>query len=147
MGNWREVAARALAEQGEAAPAVDRYGLEADLHRNLSRLANLSPPAKLSADSNWREVVQDALRIAREGWAATALSLGWTVADLYGVGERDSWDFEGLAAWLRGRRIVALDERICLAGEVRPWDIFERGGPCRGRMPVVVPVMLWDFGR
>lgn len=147
MASWRDVAAAVLAEEPSAGPVIDRYGLSPDLYASLARLAKLPPPPKLSQDSNWPEVVSDALRIAREGWAAVALSLGWTVADLFGVGQRDSWDFEGLATWLRGRQIVALDERICLAGDAKPLAIFERGGPRHGRMPVVVPVMIWEFGR
>ncbi|MDY7525854.1 hypothetical protein [Sphingomonas sp. 10B4] len=147
MAGWREVAAKALAAGGEAAPVRDLYGLDVELYRNLSRLASLSPPAKIENAENWRRVVRDAQRLAREGWTATALSLGWTVADLYGVGARDDWDFQGLAIWVQGRKIVALDDRVCLAGDERPLDVFEKGGPRHGRMPVVTPVMLWDFGR
>ncbi|WP_010162585.1 hypothetical protein [Sphingomonas sp. PAMC 26617] len=154
MAGWREVAAKALAAQaGEAgtdtspAPVIDRYGLDADLYRNLSRLSSLPPPAKIEKADNWREVVQDAQRLARDGWAASALALGWTVGDLFGVGARDSWDFEGLAVWLAGRSVTLLDERLCVAGDGINRGVFVRNGPQHGVQPSVVPVMLWEFGR
>ena len=147
MASWRDVAAEVLAEERPAEAALDRYGLEPALYSSLARLAKMPPPPKLAHDSNWPQVVSDALRIAREGWAAVALSLGWNEGDLFGVGARDSWDFEGLAVWLDGRPIVALDNRICLAGDGKPWAVFERGGARHGTMPAVVPVMVWEFGR
>lgn len=147
MTSWRDVAAAVLAEEPSAAPTVDRYGLSPELYASLARLAKLPPPPKLSPGSYWSEIVSDAQRIAREGWASSALSLGWMVADLYGVGARDDWDFQGLAVWLAGRQIVALDDRLCIAGVAKSRGIFERGGLRHGRLPVVVPVMLWEFGR
>ena len=68
---------------------------------------------------------------------------------MFGIGPRDDWDFQGLAVWLEGRRIVMLDsQRVIVAG--KPGDYrssFERGGPRHGTQPTITPVMLWEFGR
>jgi hypothetical protein len=155
VADWREAAAKALAAQaggsdgGSLVPTtpIALYGLESDLYRDISRLGSLPLPNRLQNADNWREVVKDAQRLAREGWASSALALGWTVADLYGIGAQDSWDFEGLAVWLAGRPVVMLDERVCVAGEGASRGVFVRGGPQHGTQPTVVPVMLWEFGR
>ena len=108
----------------------------------------MPPPRKLEKAGNWRGVITDALTIAREGWVAQAIALGWNAGDLFGVGPRDDWDFQGLAVWLGGSSIVLLDERKAVAidgnGERR---YFVRGGMRHGTHPSIEPVMLWDFGR
>lgn len=146
--SWREMAAQTLPDATEPAAPAD-YGLDAELVANLRRLRLMLPPAKIERAENWRAVVADALTIAREGWAATALALGWTASDLFGVGPVDSWDFEGLAVWLRGRRIVLLDDRRAVVegdgGDYR--STFIRGGMQHGTHPTIEPVMLWEFGR
>jgi hypothetical protein len=118
--------------------------LAADLHR----LGGLPAPNGLEKAGNWRGVVADALTIAREGWAAKALALGWNAGDLFGIGPWDDWDFQGLAVWLDGCRMALLDERravaVNAAGDRR---YFVRGGPRHGTHPTISPVMLWDFGR
>lgn len=153
--DWREAAAKALAAQAGGSdgglpaptPPIALYGLESGLYREISRLGSLSLPSRIQNAENWREVVRDAQRLARDGWASSALALGWTVADLYGVSSRDSWDFEGLAVWLAGRPVVMLDERVCIAGGGINRGLFQRGGPQHGTQPTIVPVMLWEFGR
>lgn len=150
MGSWREVAAAARQQQGEqSAPPIDSFGLPDALATALRRLEHMPPPRKLETPANWRGVVNDALTIARDGWAAKAMALGWSAGDLFGIGPRDDWDFEGVAVWIDGRRIAVLDEARIIATDARGdrRGVFVRGGAQHGKMPTITPVMLWDFGR
>lgn len=148
MGSWRDVAAAAQQQTPQRAPTIENFGLPDNLAAALRRLETLPPPRKIENAEVWRRVVADALRIARDRWAAKALAMGWTAGDIFGVGPRDDWDFQGLAAWLDGMRIVMLDDTQAIstndAGKNR---YFIRGGMRHGTHPTVVPVMLWDFGR
>jgi hypothetical protein len=151
MGSWRDVAAAVAQRQLPEANsvAVENFGLPDDLAAALRRLETLPPPRKVERAANWRGVVADAMTIARDRWAAKAMALGWTAGDLFGIGPRDDWDFQGLAVWLEGRRIVLLDDKQAIvAGD--PGDhrsAFVRGGMRHGTHPTIVPVMLWEFGR
>ena len=107
----------------------------------------LPPPRKIEKVASWHAVVEDAMRLAREGWAAKARALGWSVADLYGVGPVDSYEFEGLAIWIAGRSIGMLDDRHAVVIDGNRRDMFVRGGPGHGRCPTVTPVLLWAWGR
>lgn len=148
MGSWRDIAAAAQRQDPEPVPTTETFGLPDDLAGALRRLETLPPPRKIENVEIWRRVVADALRIARDRWAVKALAMGWTVGDLFGVGPRDDWDFQGLAAWLDGMRIVMLDDVQAIstdnAGKNR---YFIRGGMRHGTHPTITPVMLWDFGR
>ncbi|WP_267394980.1 MULTISPECIES: hypothetical protein [unclassified Sphingomonas] len=149
MGSWRDVAAAVAQRQPLAAVAVDDFGLPGTLAASLRHLEGLPPPRKLEQPSGWAGVVADALTLARDGWAAKALALGWTAGDLFGIGRRDDWDFQGLAVWLDGRRILMLDEKHAIvAGNPADYrSAFIRGGMRHGTHPTVTPVMLWEFGR
>lgn len=147
MASWRAVAADVLGQGDPPKLPVDRYGLEPELYRHLAQLNALPPPPKIQGADNWRAVVEDALRLAREGWAAKALALGWSWLDLYGVGPVDSYQFEGLAVWLAGREIVLLDARSAIAADGGRRTLFTRGILGRGRSTTVTPVLLWHFGR
>ena len=50
----------------------------------LRRLNVMRPPRLLKPDA-WPVAVSDALRLARDGWAAKALALGWHELDLFGA--------------------------------------------------------------
>lgn len=151
MGSWRDAAAAAMGEGVDFAspPTLEKFGLPDDLAAALRRLEMMPAPRKLQQSANWRGVVADAMVLARDRWAAKALALGWTPGDLFGIGSRDDWDFQGLAVWLDGRRIVMLDSKhAIIAGN--PGDYrtaFLRGGMRRGIHPTIKPMMLWDFGR
>ncbi len=152
MGNWRDVAAVVAQRQQPAGDPVavdDDFGLPDDLANSLRRLETMPAPRQLERSANWRGVVTDAITLARDRWAAKALTLGWTAGDLFGVGARTDWDFQGLAVWLDGRRLVMLDDRQAIAAG-NPLDdrsAFIRGGMRHGTQPTVVPVMLWELGR
>lgn len=150
MGSWRDVAAAVAQRQEPVRPNSEgSFGLSDDLAASIRRLETLPPPRKLEYPQNWPGVVADALTIAREGWAAKAIALGWTAGDLFGIGSRDDWDFQGLALWLNGRRILVLDDKHAIAvGEAADCrSAFVRDGMRHGTHPIVSPVMLWEFGR
>jgi hypothetical protein len=151
MPNWKTVAAEVMGEVVAPAPLSkpENFGLPDDLTAALRRLETLPPPRKIERAANWRGVVADAMTLARDRWAAKAMALGWTAGDLFGVGARDDWDFQGLAVWLDGRRVVMLDHRQAIAAGDPPdgRSAFMRGGMRHGMHPTVARVMLWDFGR
>ncbi len=90
----------------------------------------------------WRQVTRDALSIARDGWAAKALALGWSPLDLFGaVTDRDGYaDADGLAVWLGGRPIFAIWETHASVGDGVGWAFFNR---CNR----LGTTLLWDIGR
>jgi hypothetical protein len=152
MSNWRNVAASVLADgdrQRVHELPTENFGLPNDLAAALRRLETLPPPRKLERTANWAGVVDDAMTLSRDRWAAKAMALGWTAGDLFGIGPRDDWDFQGLAVWLDGRRIVMLDDKRAIAADASGAgrSAFERGGPRHGTQPTIEPVLLWDFGR
>lgn len=144
MASWRDVAAQVMSQPTPAAPVADTFGLDAELCANLDRLAHLPPPRRLADAKHWQTVISDALRLARDGWAAKALALGWDVEDLFGVGRNNSDEFEGLAVWLAGRDLLAISDwkarTICGA-------IFYREAFGRPNSPRQPAVPLWHFGR
>lgn len=92
------------------------------LARAVSRLPARKPNVA-GTDSAWREIVADARRLVAEGWLNTALALGWTAHDLFGVLD----DREGLAVWLRGRAIILIDEDGAVAHYPdQPADLYRR---------------------
>lgn len=149
MGNWREVAAAVAQRQQPvpSAPPVERFGLPDSLAASLRALEYMPAPRKLENSEHWRAIVRDALVIAREGWAAKAIALGWSAGDLFGIGPRGDWDFAGLAVWLRGRTLVMLDRDRAIVAVGERHAAFTRGGMGHGTHPTVTPVMLWEFGR
>jgi len=151
MGSWRDAAAIAMGEGAYLAPppAAESFGLPDDLAAALRRLETMPPPRKLQQPAKWRGVVADAMVLARDRWAAKAMALGWTTGDLFGVGPRTDWDFQGLAVWLDGRQIVMLDDKHAIVAEPLTYrrSAFIRGGMRHGTGPVVTPVMLWEYGR
>lgn len=149
MASWRDVAAQVMEQPvpALAPPEPDHYGLAAELYGHLARLKRLSPPPKIATQDNWAGVVSDALRLAQEGWAVKAIALGWSWADLFGVGPADDYEFAGLAVWINGRSIAALDERLAIVIERGKRDTFIRGGLGHGTHPTVEPVLLWGLGR
>lgn len=146
MASWRELAAAAAAKAPERPETATRddWGLKPALADALRRLEALPPPAKVSSLDAWHRVVADALSLARDGWASNAIALGWTAADLYGIGPRDSNEWDALATWLQGRRVAVLTE---WSARTECGDTFYREAYMRPNSPRIRPVWLWDFGR
>lgn len=101
----------------------------------LRRLAGPAPRT-VRDEGAWGEVVADARRLADEGWAASALALGWSPLDLWGY----SPDRDGLAVWLRGRGLVLLDAAtaVVVNGTGRAQFTRDRAG-----MPGAT--LLWEL--
>ena len=173
MANWRDLAERARADKADAFPApqlatpelsqvrqtgsstancgetglagtVTPAPLAGPFAREVTRLQVLPPPRKLSNPAVWPEIVADAERLIRSGWAERALALGWSDHDLFGISPTSTDEFESLAVWLAGRTVVAKTEwqaRTSCDG------IFYRDAFMRPNSPKGVVVFLWQFGR
>lgn len=127
-----------------ATPPKAQGGIPPHVATGLARLGAMPTPNLLNPDL-WSPIVIDARRLASEGWAASALGLGWHSLDLWGCWtgtDHDPGDDrrDGLAVWLNGRRIIALDDcTAAVASEKgcawyhRPRDYGER-------------VYLWQVG-
>lgn len=132
-------------EHGKVGGAdAQSWGLEPALTAALIALSAVPPPARIKDRGVWREIVDDALGLARDGWAATAMALGWSAYDLFGTGPDDSNQYDGLAVWLAGRAVAMLDEN-----KVRTTcgATFFREDFMRPASPRVTPVYLWQLGR
>lgn len=108
----------------------------------LSRLQRMATPP-ISLPPVWPEIVADALRLAREGWAIEAMKEGWRPLDLWGcsplIGGNE--DQCGLAVWLAGRPILRLKERVCVVRDgVASYAVFQR------RRYMAGAVLLWELG-
>lgn len=107
-----------------------------DLRAGLNKLrVMIAPP--ITKPEVWPVIVEDAVGIASGGWARMALALGWNPLDLFGCSP--DGDFEGLAVWLAGRRLVLVDERSAIVAEGDRRSVFNRRGT-EGAM------FLWDLG-
>ena len=162
MASWRDYAARQGPEPGGCAnsansaesPALagpdapigtngtNGTGLPPDIASGLKRLGSMGVPrgADLRA---WALAVKDAGRLVDQGFAAQALGLGWSPLDLFGGQVDRSGDpyADGLAAWLQGRRVVALTDAHAIAIDVNEGRHFFN----RPRAPG--STMLWALGR
>lgn len=95
--------------------------LPSEIIVGLNRLRGLHLP-HITRPKVWPEIVADAQRLASEGWANSALGLGWSPLELWGW----SPEREGLAVWLAGRPLVLVDDRMAIVrvGMVR--SVFNR---------------------
>jgi hypothetical protein len=128
LGKWLDLAAKLEAEdnrydrdnRADFVPNVPfvRGEQPVTVQAGLHKLKQMAAPSIVRA-VEWREVVADALRVAQEGWAHSALGLGWSELDLFGVarGSDPSTEDHGLAVWLRGRRILALTAEAAIADD------------------------------
>ena len=97
-------------DRGPNVPIVTNFtGVPADVLAGLRSLATAPTPRLLSPEA-WPEVVADALRLAQDGWAASALTLGWSALDLFGAIASKDGDpaADGLAVKLSGRKVLAI---------------------------------------
>ncbi len=143
MGNWRQSAAAALADAEPPYTRTSAYGLPAAVEAGLRALVKQKPP-RLTDHDEWHATVADAIRLSSEGWAATALSMGWTEHDVFGIGPRGSNEWLSLAVWIAGRSIIAMDDYRAFTTDD---DVFylERWG--RPNTAFVEPVLLWEIGQ
>lgn len=87
-------------------------------------------------------VVSDALSLAKDGWAAKAIALGWTDLDLFGAVTDANGDpySDGLAVWLAGRKLLA----VCATFAVAEHDA---GRAYFNRREQVGARLLWEINR
>lgn len=110
--------------------------------RGLAALAK-SPAPRVRCPEIWPQVMADAARLASEGWAANALSLGWSLLDLFGAvtdPEGDP-DADGLAVKLSGRRLLAICKGFATVAELKGGRSYLYRGDTRGAQ------LLWELGR
>jgi hypothetical protein len=119
-----------------SSPVEQVSALPPSITMGLHRLVG-PVPRLVRDDTVWREIVADARRLAADGWAASALALGWSALDLFGHSDRR----DGLAVWLRGRTLVLLDEltAVVIDGSGRAQFTRDRGGMPGARL-------LWELG-
>lgn len=153
MGKWLDLAAKLEADErdnrddrdesppiGPNVPNVPA-SLPPSITNGLNQLRKMAAP-NLYRPERWPLVVSDALRLARDGWAAKALALGWSELDVFGaVPDRDGDSYaDGLAVWLGGRKLLAL----CASFAVATDDDGGRSYFYRREAPSAV--LMWALG-
>ena len=120
-----------------AASIEGAEGIPPHVTAGLARLEAMPTPMLVNPKV-WPLIVDDARRLIIQLWAGEALARGWHPLDLWGCwpgSDDDAADHrrDGLAVWLDGRRIVALDERVAIIRHgdrfmfyTRPRDYGER---------------------
>ena len=90
-------------------------------------LKSMAAP-RLCRPEAWPAVVSDALSLANDGWAAKTLALGWSDLDLYGAVSNAGGDpySDGLAAWLGGRKLLAICSTFAIAEDGNGRAYFNR---------------------
>lgn len=123
------------ARNSETAP------LSPSVRAGLDRLRQMPTP-RIRRPSVWPEIVSDAIRLAEQGWASSALGLGWEPIHLWGVSFAHGGiaDLEGVAVWLDGG-VPMFSADYCNV----------RVGPgrfrCMKRRPMDGAIYLWEIGR
>lgn len=113
--------------------------LPGEILAGLAKLRSGWQP-NLADAAPWRQIAIDAQRIVDDEWAHQALALGWTPLDLFGHSDRR----DGLAVWLRGRTIRAIDEHCAIVVDSEP-DRRAGFNRCRHGMPGAK--VFWEIGR
>lgn len=106
----------------------------------LATLRSMAAPS-LQRPEQWPRVVSDALVLARDGWAAKALALGWSPLNLFGAvpdaaGEPYS---DGLAVWLIGRQLVAITATCATVEDGNGRHFYNRREQVGAKL-------LWELG-
>lgn len=117
-------------------------GLPSHVRDGLIELGNAPAPPLLSPEL-WPIVVDDARRLASEGWALNAIKLGWSALDLFGAVTDKHGDPEadGLAVKLSGRPLLALCTSFATVSDGPGARSFIYRGNNDGA------VLLWEFGQ
>lgn len=116
------------------APALVRDG--------LARLAGAPVPRFVRAEL-WPGVVADAQRLESEGWALSALQLGWSPLELFGAltGKGGDADCDGLAVRLAGRQLLAICASFATVRDPNNGRSYLYRGSTEGAR------LLWELGR
>lgn len=130
-----------FSDQTPPVEMLDRIALPVEVIVGL-RVLRARPAPPIARPAVWREVVDDSLTLAADGWARRALDLGWDAADVFGTGPDGDASFDGLAVWLGGRKLVAVTAN---SARTDCGAVFYRETFLRPLSPRVTPAFLWDF--
>lgn len=116
--------------------------LPEELGQGLVRLRSMPMP-RISTPSVWPDIVEDATRLARDGWARIALGLGWTAIDLFGAvpGKAGDPAGDGLAVKVGGRRVLAICDKFAIVSDGPGARTYIYRGNNEGAR------LLWELGR
>jgi hypothetical protein len=80
------------------------------------------------------------VRLDSDGWAEKAITLGWHSLELFGASPAAGGNphLDGLAVWLRSRRLLLINERSAIAAEGMQRSVFSRFNPIPARY-------LWEL--
>jgi len=100
---------RDLAKLSQLSQLSQVAPLLTDVREGVAILGQMKPPRDVRTE-RWPQVIADAQGLARDGWAAKALALGWSGLDLFGAVTNAAGDpySDGLAVWLNGRKLLAI---------------------------------------
>jgi hypothetical protein len=116
--------------------------LPASVQEGLIALGKAAAP-RLCNPELWPATVTDAQRLASDGWAAQALSLGWSALDLFGAVPDAGGDSQGdgLAVKLNGRKVLALCASFATVADASNGRSYLHRGSTEGAR------LLWELGR
>jgi len=132
---------------GDATPATPRTPefehvaglLPPDVVAGVHRLRT-EPGPHISNPALWGGIVDDAVRLAADHWAMKAITLGWHPHELFGASPAAGGEpyLDGLAVWLRSRRLLLIDKRCAIVVDGTERAVFSRFDPTGARY-------LWDL--
>lgn len=129
-----------VAKVAEADPTLATLAtLAGTLRAGVDTLAHERPPRGIEAAA-WAAACRDA-RVVVGHWLESALALGWSPLDLFGVPTNGDPFASGLAAWLGGRKLLALTDGWAVASDVRGARHYFNRPRAAGS------VLLWKLGR
>lgn len=132
----------ASAEKIAGIAGIAAQQLAPELVAGLDRLRMMEPP-RITRPALWPEIVFDAVRLSRDGWAERALAVGWEPLQLWGCSPAigGDIDLEGLAVRLCGRKIIRIEKDFCEVKEGESWIAFLKPFATDGA------IYLWDLAR
>jgi hypothetical protein len=115
----------------------------AGVHAAGVRTLDAGKPPSGCNGAAWACAVRDAKALLADGWAETALSLGWSALDLFGAVPDPAGDpyGDGLAVWLSGRKVLALDEMCAVSSDAHGTRFYFHRPRGAGA------VLMWTLGR
>lgn len=143
--NGDEPAAKA-AKPAEAEPPLATLAslaaLPAHVVDGVGRLAKVAVPRTVNAKA-WALAITDAARLVDDGWALSALRLGWSELDLFGAVIDPAGDpfADGLAVRLQGCDLLAISGGFATARDSKGTRHYLHRLTSEGAK------LLWDLGR
>jgi hypothetical protein len=133
MASWRDVADEVFRREAEA-------GRADPIDAGVARLSVANRHVRDQAA--WKQLAADANMLLSQGWVQRAKALGWVDLDLFGISPDGGADFEGLAPWLAGDRLVLLDATTAIAARDGLRRVFNRP-----KQHAADTIFVWELGR